>query len=116
MRLVAAPPICMASFGGDIDNWQWPQQKCDFAMYRVYTAPDGSPAKYAKENIPLHCTNPLKIAKRAIREGDFAMVMGYPGSTDRYSSSFEVACSQPGPAADSCKGGAGQRAWPGTHV
>jgi hypothetical protein len=90
VRLVAAPPICMASFGGDIDNWQWPQQKCDFAMYRVYTAPDGSPAQYAKENIPLHCANPLKIAKRAIREGDFAMVMGYPGSTDRYSSSFEV--------------------------
>lgn len=90
VRLVAAPPVCLAAFGGDVDNWQWPQQKCDFALYRVYTAPDGSAAEYAKENIPLHCENPLKLAQNACQEGDFAMVLGYPGSTDRYSSAAEV--------------------------
>ena len=50
VRLVAAPPVSSAAFGGDIDNWEWPQHKCDFAMYRVYTAPDGSPAEYSKDN------------------------------------------------------------------
>ena len=52
VRLVAAPPVSSAAFGGDIDNWEWPQHKCDFAMYRIYTAPDGSPAAYSSANIP----------------------------------------------------------------
>lgn len=90
VRLVAAPPLCMAAFGGDVDNWQWPQQKCDFALYRIYTAPDGTPAAYAAENRPLQCAHPLKISARGLAENDFTMVVGYPGRTDRYSSSFKV--------------------------
>ena len=58
VRLVAAPPVSVASFGGDTDNWEWPQHKGDFAIYRIYTAPDGSPAEYAPENVPMH---PRKI-------------------------------------------------------
>ncbi len=84
IRLVAAPPSSIAAYGGQTDNWQWPQHKCDFAMYRVYTAPDGSPAEYSEENIPLHPEKTLKISLDGYRKGDFAMVIGYPGSTDRY--------------------------------
>ena len=90
VRLVAAPPVSSAAFGGDIDNWEWPQHKCDFAMYRVYTAPDGSPAEYSKENIPLKPVRKLSISLDGYQEGDFTMILGYPGSTNRYSSSFET--------------------------
>ncbi len=90
VRLVAAPPSSIAAYGGDKDNWQWPQHKCDFAMYRVYTAPDGSPAEYSEGNIPLHPDKTLKISLDGYRKGDFTMVIGYPGSTDRYSSSAKI--------------------------
>ena len=63
VRLVAAPPVCIASFGGEVDNWEWPQHKGDFAIYRIYTAPDGSPAEYAPENVPLHPKKILKISQ-----------------------------------------------------
>ena len=52
LRLVAAPPVSVAAFGGDIDNWEWPQQKCDFAMYRIYSGPDGKPAPHSDANVP----------------------------------------------------------------
>lgn len=90
VRLVAAPPVSSAAFGGDADNWEWPQHKCDFAMYRVYTAPDGSPANYAKDNIPMKSSAKLNISLDGYKEGDFTMIIGYPGSTNRYSSSYEV--------------------------
>ena len=90
VRLVAAPPVSAAAFGGDIDNWEWPQHKCDFAMYRVYTAPDGSPAEYSADNIPLKPQKKLKISLEGYKPGDYTMVIGYPGSTNRYSSSFET--------------------------
>ena len=90
VRLVAAPPVSSAAFGGDVDNWEWPQHKCDFAMYRVYTAPDGSPAAYSPENVPMKPKAKLNISLAGYNEGDFTMVIGYPGSTNRYSSSFEV--------------------------
>ena len=90
VRLVAAPPVSSAAFGGDIDNWEWPQHKCDFAMYRVYTAPDGSPATYSKDNVPMKPKAKLNISLDGYKEGDFTMVIGYPGRTNRYSSSFEV--------------------------
>lgn len=90
IRLVAAPPVCIAAFGGDIDNWDWPQHKCDFAMYRIYTAPDGSPAKYSKDNVPLVPKNRLRVSVSGYRRGDFAMVIGYPGTTDRYSGSAKL--------------------------
>lgn len=76
IRLVAAPPSVIASFGGDEDNWEWPQHKADFAMYRIY---DGGE--------PLKSKNHLKIARKSVREGDFTMVIGYPGSTARYTTS-----------------------------
>lgn len=91
IRLVAAPPVSSAAFGGDIDNWEWPQHKCDFAMYRIYTAPDGSAAEYSESNIPLVSKAKLKISSKGYKPGDFTMVIGYPGSTNRYSSAAEVA-------------------------
>jgi len=90
VRLVAAPPVSSAAFGGDIDNWEWPQHKCDFAMYRVYTAPDGSPAEYSKENVPYRPERILPISLEGYKEGDYTMILGYPGRTNRYSTSFET--------------------------
>ena len=90
LRLVAAPPVSVAAFGGDVDNWEWPQQKCDFAMYRIYTAPDGSPADYSGDNVPLRPVRRLEISLEGYQPGDFTMVIGYPGRTDRYSSSMET--------------------------
>lgn len=88
VRLVGAPPVSIGSFGGDIDNWEWPQHKGDFALYRIYTAPDGSPAKYSPDNIPLKPRKVLSISKQGIRTGDFTMVIGFPGRTERYCSSY----------------------------
>ena len=90
VRLVAAPPVSVAAFGGDIDNWEWPQHKCDFALYRIYTAPDGSPAEYSDGNIPLRPDRTLRISLDGYEPGDFAMVIGFPGITNRYSSSYAV--------------------------
>lgn len=87
VRLVAAPPVSIAAFGGDIDNWEWPQHKCDFAMYRVYASPDGQSAEYSPENVPLKPLKTLKISTAGYVPGDFAMVIGYPGRTNRYMSS-----------------------------
>lgn len=90
IRLVAAPPVSIAAFGGDIDNWEWPQHKCDFALYRIYTAPDGSPAEYDAANVPLKSAHKLTISTDGYGDGDFAMVIGYPGSTDRYASAAKI--------------------------
>ena len=90
IRLVAAPPVSIASFGGDIDNWEWPQHKCDFALYRIYTAPDGKPADYSPDNVPMKPKRKLQVSLDGYREGDFAMVIGYPGRTDRYASSAKI--------------------------
>jgi hypothetical protein len=90
IRLVAAPPVSISAFGGDIDNWEWPQHKCDFAMYRIYTDPDGKPAEYSPDNVPLRPLRKLEISLDGYREGDFAMVIGYPGRTDRYASSAKI--------------------------
>lgn len=90
IRLVAAPPVSIAAFGGDIDNWEWPQHKCDFALYRIYAAPDGSPAPHSDSNVPWKPVRTLSISTEGYEQGSFAMVMGYPGKTDRYSSSAKV--------------------------
>ena len=90
IRLVAAPPVSISAFGGDVDNWEWPQHKCDFAMYRIWAAPDGSPAEHSEANVPLKPAKWLKISREGYRPGDFTMVLGYPGRTDRYSGSAEV--------------------------
>lgn len=90
LRLVAAPPVTVAAFGGDTDNWEWPQQKCDFAMYRVYMSPDGKPASYSKDNVPLKPLRKLDISLDGYKPGDYTMVIGYPGRTNRYASSLET--------------------------
>lgn len=90
VRLVAAPPVSLASFGGEVDNWEWPQQKADFTIYRIYTAPDGSPAEYSPDNVPFHPKRILQISTKGVHEGDYVMVMGYPGKTDRYCSPYAV--------------------------
>lgn len=91
VRLVAAPPVSVAAFGGDIDNWEWPQHKCDFALYRVYCAPDGSPAEYSADNVPLKSPRRLEISLDGVAPGDSTFVIGYPGMTDRFASSAKVA-------------------------
>ena len=90
IRLVAAPPVSIAAFGGDIDNWEWPQHKCDFAMYRVYADADGKPAAYSENNLPLKPVRKLNISTKGYKPGDFNMVIGFPGRTDRWSSSFKL--------------------------
>ena len=79
IRLVGAPPVSMAAFGGDEDNWEWPQHKADFALYRIYDHGE-----------PLHSPWHLRVSQDGFQEGDYAMVIGYPGRTDRYSSSYKV--------------------------
>ena len=90
VRLVAAPPSRIGAFGGDEDNWEWPQQKGDFALLRIYTAPDGSNAVYSPANVPLKGHKPLKISDKGYREGSKSIVIGFPGRTDRYASSAKA--------------------------
>ena len=90
VRLVGAPPESIGKFGADTDNWMWPRHTGDFSMFRVYTAPDGTPATYAEENVPLKSKHYLPINIAGVEKGDFAMIMGYPGGTDRFLSSFGV--------------------------
>ena len=90
VRLVAAPPESVGKFGADTDNWMWPRHTGDFSMFRVYCGPDSTPADYAEENIPYHPKHFLPIVLSGYQENDFAFVMGYPGSTDRYYSSWET--------------------------
>ncbi|MBP7464080.1 MAG: S46 family peptidase [Bacteroidales bacterium] len=88
VRLVGAPPSAMGKFGGDTDNWMWPRHTADFSMFRIYTAPGGKPAPYAKENVPLKPRHSLPVSVGGVKEGDFAMVLGFPGTTERYLTSF----------------------------
>ena len=88
VRLVGAPPSSMGKFGGDTDNWSWPRHTCDFSLFRIYTAPDGSPADYSKDNIPLNPKHHLPVNAGEINDGDFAMVMGFPGTTDHFLTSY----------------------------
>lgn len=90
VRLVGAPPSAIGKFGGDTDNWMWPRHTGDFSIFRVYTAPDGKPATYSKENIPLKPKHSLKISLDGTERGDYAMIWGYPGSTDRYRTSHGI--------------------------
>jgi hypothetical protein len=90
VRLVGAPPRSVGKFGGDTDNWMWPRHTCDFSLFRVYCGPDGKPAKYAEDNVPYHPKHHLPISLKGIEDNDFAMVMGYPGSTIRYRTSHSI--------------------------
>jgi hypothetical protein len=90
VRLVGAPPSSIGKFGGDTDNWMWPRHTGDFALLRIYTGPDGKPADYSKDNVPLKPRHFLPVSLKGVQQNDFAMIMGYPGSTDRYLTSFGV--------------------------
>jgi hypothetical protein len=88
VRLVGAPPSSMGKFGGDTDNWEWPRHTADFSMFRIYTGADGNPAKYSEKNIPLKPKHFLPVSIKGVENGDFAMVMGFPGTTERYITSY----------------------------
>lgn len=90
VRLVAAPPESVGKYGGDTDNWMWPRHTGDFSMLRIYANADNEPAEYSENNVPLSPKHHLKINTAGVQPGDYTMVMGYPGSTDRYLSSFGV--------------------------
>ena len=90
VRLVVAPPSAIGKFGGDTDNWMWPRHTGDFTVFRIYTAPDGSPAKYSKDNVPMHPKHYLPISLKGYQPGDYTMIWGYPGTTNRFMTSYEV--------------------------
>jgi hypothetical protein len=90
VRLVGTPPSSIGKYGGDTDNWMWPRHTGDFALFRVYTGPDGKPANYHPDNIPLKPKHYLPVSIKGVKENDFAMVLGFPGSTDRYLPSFGI--------------------------
>jgi hypothetical protein len=90
VRLVGTPPQSIGKFGSDTDNWEWPRHTGDFSVFRVYSGPDGNPAPYSKENIPLKPKHYLPVSIKDLNKGDFAMILGYPGRTSRYMTSFEI--------------------------
>ena len=90
VRLVGTPPTSIGKFGGDTDNWMWPRHMGDFSVFRVYAGPDNKMADYAPENRPYKADKFLKVSVDGYKEGDFAMIMGFPGSTSRYMTSFEI--------------------------
>jgi len=93
VRLVGAPPESVGKFGGDTDNWEWPRHTGDFSIFRVYADASGQPAKYASGNVPIKPKWFLPVSLKPLREGEFSMIWGYPGSTNRYESSFGISLS-----------------------
>ncbi len=90
VRLVHAPAGGVGVFGGDTDNWMWPRHTGDYAFYRAYVGKDGKPADYSVENVPFVPPSSLKVSAKGVQDGDFVMVLGYPGRTNRYNTAFEV--------------------------
>lgn len=90
IRLVGTPPESVGKFGGDTDNWEWPRHTGDFAIFRVYMAPDGKPAKYSESNIPYTPKHFLPISIKGVKDGTFSMIYGYPGGTNRYETSYGI--------------------------
>ena len=90
VRLVGTPPSSIGKFGGDTDNWMWPRHTGDFSIFRVYAGKDNRPAAYSKENVPYKAEKWLDISLKGIEEGDYGMIMGFPGSTERYMTSYEI--------------------------
>jgi len=93
VRLVGTPPESVGKFGGDTDNWEWPRHTGDFSVFRVYTKPDGSPAKRdeaTEGNIPMKPKWYLPVSLKPLKDGDFSMIWGYPGGTNRYESSYGI--------------------------
>jgi hypothetical protein len=90
IRVVYVPARSIGEYGGDIDNWMWPRHTGDFSFLRAYVRPDGKPAGYAKDNVPYKPKSYLKISARGIKEGDFAMILGFPGRTYRHFTSYAI--------------------------
>lgn len=90
VRLVGTPPQNIGKFGGDTDNWMWPRHTGDFSMFRIYAGPDNMPADYNTDNKPYTPKHSLPVSIKGVKEGDFSMVFGYPGRTNRYATSFEL--------------------------
>ncbi len=90
VRLVGAPPSSIGKYGDDTDNWEWPRHTGDFSVFRVYSGPDGKPAPYSEDNIPLKPKYWLPVSLKDLDTGDFTMILGYPGGTQRYYTSYEV--------------------------
>lgn len=90
VRLVGTPPSAIGKYGGDTDNWEWPRHTGDFSLFRVYGDANGNPAEYSTSNVPLKPKHSLPIKVSGVKPGDFAMTIGYPGSTDRYMTSFGI--------------------------
>ncbi len=90
VRLVGAPPESVGKYGGDTDNWEWPRHTGDFSVFRVYADKEGKPADYSKDNTPLKPKKFLPVSIKGIKDGDFAMIFGYPGSTNRYETSYGI--------------------------
>ena len=100
VRLVGTPPEAVGKFGADTDNWMWPRHTGDFSIFRAYSGPDGKPADYSKNNIPLKPKHFLPVSIKGVEKEDFTMIMGYPGRTNRYMTSWGVklAIDKSGPA------------------
>lgn len=90
VRLVGTPPQNVGKFGGDTDNWEWPRHTCDFSVFRVYTNKEGKAADYSPDNVPMKPKYYLPVSIKGIKDGDFSMIYGYPGSTNRYETSYGV--------------------------
>ena len=90
VRFVGTPPASVGKFGGDTDNWMWPRHTCDFSMFRVYAGPDNEPADYSPENVPFTPRQFLGVSLKGIEEGSFAMIMGYPGRTQRFQTAAQL--------------------------
>ena len=90
VRLVGTPPSSIGKFGGDTDNWMWPRHTGDFSVFRVYAGKDNRPAAYSEDNVPYKAEKWLDVSLKGIEEGDFGMIMGFPGSTERYMTSYEI--------------------------
>lgn len=91
VRLVGAPPASIGKFGADTDNWMWPRHTGDFSLFRIYADKDGNPAAYHPANVPLRPKRWLTVSTRGVEENDFAMILGFPGTTHKYYTSWEVA-------------------------
>ena len=90
IRFVGAPPASIGKFGGETDNWMWPRHTGDFSMFRVYAGKDNEPAEYSEDNVPYVPKQSLKISLKGINEGDYTMIMGYPGRTQRYQTEAQL--------------------------
>ncbi len=90
VRFVGAPPASSGKFGGETDNWMWPRHTCDFSMFRVYAGRDNEPAAYSPDNVPYRPVKTLGVSLKGYKDGDFAMIMGYPGRTQRFQTAAQL--------------------------